>query len=137
MSHVSRQPDEDGQLTSLLRALPAPEPSADLPTLARRRYLAAIEARDRRHALTGLVAAFVALAVTAILLGWTVEPVALVSWLAETMADLARWTAAAGVVMALVPLPILTSAALGSIAAMLSLVVFARARSLQVVKVVK
>ena len=133
---MSRQVDDDG-LTNLLRALPMPEPAADLPGAARRRYLAAIEARDRRHALTGLVGAGVALAVTALLLGWAVEPVALVSWLAEAMADLARWTAALGVVMALVPLPIWTSAALGSIAAMLSLVVLARTRSLQVVKVVK
>ena len=133
---MSRQLDDDG-LTSLLRALPVPEPSADLPGAARRRYLAAIAARDRRHALTGLVAALVALAVTAILLGWVVEPVALVSSLAEVTADLARWTAAVGVVMALVPLPVWTSAALGSIAAMLSLVVLARARSLAIVKVVK
>ena len=133
---MSRQLDDDG-LTSLLRALPVPEPSADLPGAARRRYLAAIAARDRRHALTGLVAALVALAVTAILLGWAVEPVALVSSLAEVTADLARWTTAVGVVMALVPLPVWTSAALGSIAAMLSLVVLARARSLAVVKVVK
>jgi hypothetical protein len=51
------------------------------------------------------------------------------------MADLARWTAALGVVMALVPLPVWTSAALGSIAAGLSLVVLARGRSsLAVVK---
>ena len=133
---MSRQLDDDG-LTSLLRALPVPEPSADLPAAARRRYLEAVEARDRRHAVTGLVAALVAVAVTAILLGWAVEPAALVGWLAEAMADLARWTAAAGVVMALVPLPVWTSAALGSIAAMLSLVVLARSRTLAVVKVVK
>ena len=133
---MSRQMDDDG-LTSLLRALPVPEPSADLPTAARRRYLEAIETRDRRYALTGLVAALVALVATTIFLGSAVEPAALVGWLAEATADLARWTAAVGVVMALVPLPVWTSAALGSIAAMLSLVVLARARSLAVAKVVK
>lgn len=130
---MSRQPGDDG-LTSLLRALPVAEPSADFPSAAGRRYLEAIEARDRRRVLTGLVAALVALAVTAILLGWAVEPVALVAWLAEAVADLARWTAAVGVIMALVPLPVWTSAALGSIAAMLSLVVIARTRGLAVVK---
>jgi hypothetical protein len=133
---MSQQIDDDG-LTSLLRALPVPEPSADFRAAARRRYLEAIEARDRRHALTGVAAALGALAATAIILGWAVEPAALVGWLAEATADLARWTAAVGVVMALVPLPVWTSAALGSIAAMLSLVVLARARSLAVAKVVK
>ena len=133
---MSRRPDDD-ELASLLQALHAPEPSAELLTGARRRYLEAIEARDRRHALTGLVAALVGLAVIAIFLGSAVEPAAPVAWLAEAMADLARWTAALGVVMALVPLPIWTSAALGSIAVVLSLVLIARARSLAVVKVVK
>ena len=131
---MSRRPDDD-ELTGLLQALQAPEPSAEFLTSARRRYLEAIQARDRRHALTGLVAALVGLAVTAIFLGSPAEPAAPVAWLAEAMADLARWTAALGVVMALVPLPIWTSAALGSIAAGLSLVVLARGRSsLAVVK---
>jgi hypothetical protein len=134
---MSRRPEDDGQLTSLLQALPVPEPAADLVTGARRRYLKTIHARDRRHVLTGLVAALVALAVTSLLLGWAFDPASLVAWLAEPAADLARWTAAVGVVMALVPLPIWTSAALGSIAAVLSLVVIARARSLAVVKAVK
>ncbi len=133
---MSRQPDDD-ELTSLLRALPVPEPAAELVTGARRRYREAIAARDRRHVLTGLAAALVALAVPAILLGWALDPTSLVAWLAEPAADLARWAAAVGVVMALVPLPIWTSAALGSIAAVLSLVVIARARSLAVGKVVK
>ena len=130
---MSRRHDED-ELTSLLQALPVPESSADFLTGARRRYLEAIEARDRRHALTGLVAALVGLGVTAIFLGSAVQPVALVAWLAEAAADLARWTAALGVVMALVPLPVWTSASLGSAVAVLSLVVIARGRSLAVVK---
>jgi hypothetical protein len=132
---MSRQIDQDG-LTSRLRALPVPEPPADFPAAARRRYLEAIAA-DRRHAVTGLVTALVALVVTAILLALAVEPAALVGWLAEATADLARWTAAVVVVMALVPLPVWTSAVLGSIAAMLSLVVIARSRGPAVVKAVK
>ena len=43
---MSRRADENGQLTSLLQALPAPEPSAEFLAGARRRYLEAIEARD-------------------------------------------------------------------------------------------
>jgi hypothetical protein len=128
------RPDDEDEFASLLQTLQVPEPSAGFLTGVRRRYLEAIEARDRRHALAGLVAALVGLAVTAILLGAAVEPLTPVASLAEAAADLARWTAALGVVMALVPLPIWTSAALGSIAAVLSLVVLARGRSLAGVK---
>jgi hypothetical protein len=131
---MSERPDENGRLTSLLQALPVPEPSAEYLASARRRYLDAIEARDRRQVLTGLVAALVGLAVVAILLGPTIDPAALLVWLADVAADLARWTTGVGVVLALVPLAIWTSAALGSIAAVLSLVFVARARSLAPVK---
>lgn len=130
---MSARQDED-ELTGLLQALHAPEPSPEFLAGTRRRYLAAIEARDRRRVLTGLVAALVGLAVTAILLGSAIEPVALLAWLAGATADLARWTAALGVVMALVPLPVWTSAALGSAAAVLSLVVIARGWSVAVAK---
>lgn len=131
---MSGRPDENGRLTSLLQALPVPEPSAEFLAGTQRRYLDAIEARDRHHVLTGLVAALAGLAVTAILLVSAVEPVALVAWLAEVAADLARWMTGVGVVAALVPLPIWTSAVLGSAAAVLSLLLIARARSLAVVK---
>jgi uncharacterized membrane protein len=90
--------------------------------------------RDRRQVLTGLVAALVGLAVTAILLGPTIEPAALLASLAAVAADLARWTTGVGVVLALVPLAIWASAALASTAAVLSLVLVARARSLGLVK---
>ena len=111
-----------------------PEPSAEFLAGARRRYLDAIEVRDRRQVLTGLVAALVGLAVIAILLGPTIEPAALLASLAEVAADLARWTTGVGVVLALVPLAIWASAALASTAAVLSLVLVARARSLGLVK---
>lgn len=131
---MSQRPDENGRLTSLLQALRVPEPSAEFLAGARRRYLEAIEARDRRQVLTGLLAALVGLAVTAILLGPTIEPAALLASLADVAADLARWTIGVGVVLALVPLAIWASAALASTAAVLSLVLVARARSLGLVK---
>jgi len=127
---MSQQPDDTERLTSLLQALRGPEPPAEFLTGARRRYLDAIEMRDRRQVLVGLGAALVGLAVVAILLG----PTALLASLAQVAADLARWTTGVGIVLALVPLPIWASAALGSIAAVLSLVFVARARSLGLVK---
>ena len=127
---MSQQPDDTERLTSLLQALRGPEPPAEFLAGARRRYLDAIEMRDRRQVLVGLGAALVGLAVVAILLG----PTALLASLAEVAADLARWTTGVGIVLALVPFPIWASAALGSIAAVLSLVFVARARSLGLVK---
>jgi hypothetical protein len=131
---MSQQPDENERLTGLLQALRVPEPSAAFLAGARRRYLEAIEVRDRRQVLTGLVAALVGLSVIAILLGPTIDPAALLVWLADVAADLARWTTGVGVVLALVPLAIWASAALGSIAAVLSLILVARARPLGLVK---
>ena len=125
---MSRRLDDD-QLAQLLRALPAPEPSVEFRAAARRRYLAAIEARDRRSVLTGLMATLIGLAAIAALLGATGSPVALVAWLAEAAADLATWTTGIGVVLALVPLAIWTSAVLSSAVAVLSLVLVARAQS--------
>jgi hypothetical protein len=131
---MSQPPDENGRLTGLLQALRVPEPSAEFLAGARRRYLDAIEVRDRRQVLTGLVAALVGLAVIALLLGPTIEPEALLASLAEVAADLARWTTGVGVVLALVPLAIWASATLASTAAVLSLVLVARARSLGLAK---
>jgi hypothetical protein len=85
---MSPRSDDDRHLTSLLQALPVPEPSVELLTGARRRYRAAIEARDRRHVLTGLLAALVGLAVTATLLGSAVEPTALAGGCARAAAHL-------------------------------------------------
>jgi hypothetical protein len=131
---MSRRADERDELTSLLQALPTPEPTAELLAGARRRYLEAIEALDRRAVFTGLAAAVVGLVVIATLLTTTIEPAALVAWLAEAAADLARWVTGVGVVLDLVPPSIWTSALLGSTAAVLSLVLIARARSLALVK---
>jgi len=127
---MSRRADESDALTGLLQALSAPEPPADFLAGARRRYLEAIAARDRRVAVTGFAAAVVGLIVTASLLPITREPAALVALLAEAAADLAGWASGVSVVIALVPLTIWASAILGSAAAVLTLVLVARARSL-------
>jgi hypothetical protein len=131
---MSRGADEGAELTSLLQALPTPEPSTEFLAGAQRRYLEAVEARDRRAVFTGLAAAVVGLVVTATLLTITVEPAALVVLLAEAAADLARWATGVGVVIALLPLSVWTSTLLGSTAAVLSLILMARARSLASVK---
>ncbi|HKC99791.1 MAG TPA: hypothetical protein VKG20_17245 [Methylomirabilota bacterium] len=93
-----------------------------------------MEARDRRAVFTGLAAALVSLVVIITFLATTVEPTTLVAGLAEAVADLARWATGLGVVIALVPLSIWTSATLGSAAAVLSLILLARGRSLAPVK---
>jgi hypothetical protein len=129
---VSR--DEHDRLASLLQALPSPEPSGELLVGARRRYRAALEARARREALTALVAALVGMALIVALLGLVAEPAAVVAWLAESAADLARWTAGIGVVLALVPPLVWTSMALVFAATLLSLVLVTRARSLALSK---
>jgi hypothetical protein len=131
---MSQRPDENGRLTSLLQALRVPEPSAEFLAGARRRYLDAIQARDRRQVLAGLLAALIGLAAITVLLSPTIEPSALLASLAEAVADLARWTTGVGVVLALVPLAIWASAALASTAAVLALVLVARARPLGLVK---
>ena len=71
---------------------------------------------------------------TASLLTLTTEPATLVVLFAEAAAELARWATGVGVVIALVPLSIWTSTLLGSTAAVLSLILIARARSLAPVK---
>jgi len=131
---MSRQSDPAAQLARLLQALPTPAPSDEFLAGARRRYLEAMEARDRRAVFTGLAAALVGLVVIVTLLATTVEPTVLAAELAEAVADLARWATGLGVVIALVPVSMWTSAALGSAAAILSLILFARARSLAPVK---
>jgi len=131
---MSRQSDPAAQLARLLQALPTPAPSDEFLAGARRRYLEAMEARDRRAVFTGLAAALIGLVVIVTLLATTVEPTVLAAELAEAVADLARWATGLGVVIALVPVSMWTSAALGSAAAILSLILFARARSLAPVK---
>ena len=131
---MSRQSDDDAQLTSLLQALPAPAPSGEFLAGARRRYVEAMEARDRRAVLSGLAAALVGLVAIVMLLATTIEPAALVATFAEAAADLARWADGLGVVIALVPVSIWTSAMLGSTAVVLSLILLGRVRQLALSK---
>jgi hypothetical protein len=131
---MSRRSDEDDRLAALLRMLPAPEASAQFRSAARRRYLEAIEARARREVLTGLMAALVGLSVIAVLVGTVIEPAALVAWLAEAAADLARWATGIGVVLALVPPVAWASVVLGSAAAVLSVALITRTRSVALAK---
>ena len=126
---MSPLPDEDRQLESLLRAIPAPEPPPGFPVAARRRYLEAIEARYRREVVTGLVAAVLGLVLVATLAP-TLEPTTVIAWLAEFTADVARWTTGASAVVSLVPPIVSTSVALAFVVSALSLVVLARVRSL-------
>jgi hypothetical protein len=131
---MSRQPDDNDRLADLLRMLPAPEPSAQFASAARRRYLAAIEARARREALTGLVAALIGLAAVAVTVVTAIDPAALAAWVAEAVADLARWTAGIGVVLALVPPVAWAPVVMGSAAMVLSLALVARVRSVVLAK---
>ena len=131
---MSRRFDDDGRLADLLRMLPAPEPSAQFASAARRRYLEAIEARARREALTGLAAALVSLAMIALLVGTVFEPAALVAWLAEAAADLARWTTGILIVLALVPPIVWLSLVMGSAATILLLAFAARGRTTAIAK---
>jgi hypothetical protein len=131
---MSRPADENDQLAHLLQALPAAEPSAEFLTSARRRYLAAMEARERRQVLAGLAAALVGLAAIGVLVGPTLDPAAIVGWLAEAVADLARWTIGVGVILGLLPSAIWAGAALGLTAAVLSIAVIARVSSPTIVK---
>ena len=131
---MTERPDDNAHLTDLLRRLPTPEPSAGFVSAARRRYLAALEARARREALTGLAAALIGLAAIALSLATVMEPVALVAWLAESVADLARWTAGIGVLLALVPPTVWDPIVLGSAAMVLLLALIAQARSVALAK---
>jgi hypothetical protein len=127
-------PDENRELTTLLRASPPPEPPPDFVARARRRYRDAIEARARRRLFTSLAGAFLGLVLVAALLTATAEPTLLVAWLAEAMAQGARWMTGVAVLLSLAPLGFWASATLGFVASALSLVLLARSRSLTVVK---
>jgi len=131
---MSRRPDDHDRLETLLRMLPAPEPSAHLASSARRRYLEAMAARARREALMGLVAALVGLAVIVAVGMLVSEPATLVVWPAEAVADIARWTAGIGVVLTLVPPFAWAAVVLASAGALLSLGLVTRARVLATAK---
>jgi len=82
----------------------------------------------------GVVAALVGLTAIAAVGMLASEPATLVVWPAETIADIARWTAGIGVVLALVPPLAWASVVLGSAGALLSLGLVTRARALATTK---
>ena len=121
--------DEDERLTLLLRAIPFPEPSPDFLAGARRRYLEAVEARYRREAFTGLLAAAFVLSFAAILLLSTFKPATLIVRVAVTIAGFTKWMDGIGVVLSLVPSVVWPSAVLVSVVFLLSIASLLRVRS--------
>jgi hypothetical protein len=121
--------DEDEGLTILLRTMPFPEPLPDFLARARRRYVEAIEARYRREAFTGLLAALFALGLAATLLLSVFNPVSLIGWVVLAMASLATWADGIGIVVGQVPPLAWTSAVLVSVVSLLSVASLRRVRS--------
>jgi hypothetical protein len=131
---MTRLPDEDDRLTTLLRAIATPEPPPDFLAGARRRYARAMEARYRREAFTGLVASALGLGIAATLLLSVFEPVALIAWVAVAAAEVTAWMKGVAIVLSIVPPALWPSVLLGLIVSLLPFVLLARARSLVVVK---
>ena len=131
---MTRLPDEDDRLTTLLRAIPTPEPPPDFLAGARRRYADAMEARYRREAFTGVVASALGLGIAATLLLSVFEPVALIAWVAVAAAEVTAWVKGVAVVLSIVPPTLWPSAVPGLVVALLPFVLLARARSLVTVK---
>lgn len=120
--------DEGERLTVLLQAMPGPEPRPDFLAGARRRYLQAMEARYRREAVTGVLAASLALALATTVLPWGLEPVSLIGWVAVTIASLATWTDGIGIVLSQLPPLAWMSAVVASVVSLLSVASLRRAR---------
>ena len=127
-------PDDDAQLTRLLRTLSTPEPTPDLLAGARRRYREALAARYRREATLGLVAAGGSLALFATLLLFVFEPADLITWAAGAAAGATRWIAGAVTVLSIVPPAVWGVMAAGAAMSLLPAVVLARQRRLPVLK---
>ena len=125
---MTTSPDEDARLTALLRALPLPPPQGDFLAGARRRYLQAMEARYRREAVTGIVAASLALALVTALLLSAFEPASLIAAVAVTIASLATWMDGIGIVVSQVPPLVWISAVVASVVSLLSVASLRRAR---------
>jgi hypothetical protein len=125
--------DEDERLTTLLRAIPIPEPPPDFLAATRRRYLEAVEARYRRDVFTGLAAAGLAFMLVALLLS-AVKSAGLIGWGVTTIASWARWMDVIGIVLSHVPPLVWTPVMLVSVLSLLSIASLLRLRSPAVVK---
>ena len=126
--------DQDERLTILLRTIPFPEPLPDFLAGARRRYVAAMEARYQREAFTGLLAASFALGLATSLLLSAFEPLTLIGWVVVAMANFVTWADGIGIVVGQVPPLAWTSAVLMSVVSLLSLASLRRVRSAVAVK---
>src|SRR5262245_55205959 len=110
---MTNLPHDDERLTTLLRALPAPEPPPDLLAGAQRRYREALDARYRREILKTFAATAVGLVLPAIVLLSLFEPSALIAGAAVAAADAARWMTGMAVVLSIVPLGVWASVLMG------------------------
>ena len=131
---MTRLPDEDDRLTTLLRAIATPEPPLDFLAGTRRRYAQALEARYRREVFTGLVASALGLGIAAILLLSVFEPAALIAWVTVAAAEVTAWMKGVAIVLSVVPPALWPSVLLGLVVSWLPFVLLARARSLVAVK---
>ena len=125
---------EDERLTSLLRTISFPEPRPDFLASARRRYIEAMEARYRREAFTGLLAASFASVLASTLLLSAFKPVTLIGWVAVAIASLAKWVGGIGIIVGQVPPFAWTTAVLVAVLSLLSVVSLRRVRSPAAVK---
>ena len=126
---MSESRDDDERLASLLGAMVVPEPRPDFLAGARRRYVAAMEARDRREALRAFLVASFALGVAVLGALSVLDPLALIGEAALVIADVAKALDGIGVVLSQVPPVAWTSAMLASVAALLSAVSLRRVGS--------
>ena len=131
---MTESSDENERLTIVLRTIPFPEPLPDFLAGARRQYVEAMEARYRREAFTGLLAASLALGLATTMLLSAVNPVMLIGWAAGAMASLAKWVGAIGIVVGQVPPLAWTSAVLMSVVSLLSVASLRRVRSAEALK---
>jgi hypothetical protein len=127
--------DEDARLAALLRAIAAPEPSADFLAGASRRYARAMQARSRREALAGLGLSALGLVVVTVLLLSAFEPVTLIAWVVVSAAEVMAWMEGVASALSVVPPALWAPALLGLVvASLLPLAFLLRPRSLLVVK---
>lgn len=131
---MTMRDDEDERLTLRLRSIPIPDPSPDFLAGARRRYLAAMEARYRREAVTGVVAACLGFVLVAALLFAAFSPSTLIVRVVVTIASVAKLMDGTAIVVSLVPAQLWIAAVAVSITTLLSIVPLRRVPARAVMK---
>ena len=119
---------ENDRLTTLLRALAAPEPPAGFVERSQRRYIEAREARYRRRVFLGLTAVGLCFVGVTALITMAVGPLTLVSWFATAVAEYVRWSLVIAIVLAQVPPFLWVMALLGATVSLLPVMALARTR---------